>query len=157
MQVAVLDGTRHRTFGIRLISSPSAPGRALLGIEGEDEAPTVKLPIKVTIDTGNLGGPSAGLAFALEIYDSLTVTVKLSHGRYIAGTGTIDQHGNVGLVGGIKGKTTGARRAGFDVMLVPKAEAGTARKYAGSHLRIVGVKTFASALAALRGRGATAG
>ncbi len=149
VQVAVLDGTHHRTFRIRLISSPAAPGRALLGIEGEDEAPTVKLPIKVRIDTGNLGGPSAGLAFALEIYDSLTGR-KLSRGRYVAATGTIDQHGNVGLVGGIKGKTTGARRAGFDVMLVPRPEAGTARKYAGSHLRIVGVKTFAAALAALR-------
>ncbi len=149
VRVAVLDGKRHRTLRIRLISSPSAPGRALLGIDGEDAPPTVKLPIKVKIDTGNLGGPSAGLAFTLEIYDSLTGR-KLSRGRYIAATGTIDQHGNVGLVGGIKGKTTGARRAGFDVMLVPKAEAGTARKYAGSHLRIIGVKTFAAALAALR-------
>jgi PDZ domain-containing protein len=118
--VHVLDGTRKRTFQVRLTSDKAAPGRALLGIAGEDEAPTVKLPIPVTIDTGNLGGPSAGLAFTLEIYDALTGR-KLSAGRYIAATGTIDQHGNVGLVGGIQGKTTGARRHGFDVMLVPKA------------------------------------
>jgi Lon-like protease len=150
--LAVLDGTRHRTLHVRLIADTTTPGRALLGIEGEDEAPTVKLPIKVKIDTGDLGGPSAGLAFTLEIYDSLTGR-KLSRGRYIAATGTIDQHGNVGLVGGIKGKTTGARQHGFDVMLVPKAEAATARKYAGSHLRIIGVKTFAAALAALRPAG----
>jgi PDZ domain-containing protein len=146
--VHVLDGTRKRAFQVRLTSAKTAPGRALLGIVGEDEAPTVKLPISVNIDTGNLGGPSAGLAFTLEIYDALTGR-KLSHGRFIAATGTIDQKGNVGLVGGIQGKTTGARRHGFDVMLVPKAEAGTARRYAGSHLRIIGVKTFADALTAL--------
>ena len=46
-------------------------------------------------------------------------------------TGTIDQHGRVGLVGGIKGKTLGARDAGFDLMLVPKAEAATARSVRG--------------------------
>ena len=70
--LAVLDGTRRRTISTRLTSSPDAPGRALLGIAGEDVAPNVKLPIPVRIDTGNLGGPSAGLAFSLEIYDSLT-------------------------------------------------------------------------------------
>ena len=75
---------------------------------GEDVAPNVKLPISVRIDTGNLGGPSAGLAFALEIYDSLTGR-KLSRGRHVAVTGTIDQDGKVGLVGGIQGKTIGAR------------------------------------------------
>jgi PDZ domain-containing secreted protein len=56
----------------------------------------------------------------------------------------------VGLVGGIKGKTLGARDAGFDLMLVPEHEVGTARRYAGSHLRVVGVRTFADTLAALR-------
>ncbi len=109
----------------------------------------MRLPIAVAIDTGNLGGPSAGLSFALEIYDSLTGR-KLSRGRHVAVTGTIDEHGNVGLVGGVKGKTIGASRAGFDLMLVPKAEAGTARAYAGSHMRVVGVRTFDDALRALR-------
>jgi PDZ domain-containing protein len=154
--LAVLDGTHRRTLHVRLISDSAVPGRALLGIEGEDEAPTVKLPIKVRIDTGDLGGPSAGLAFTLEIYDSLTGR-KLAHGRFIAATGTIDEHGDVGLVGGIKGKTIGARKNGFDVMLVPKQEAKTARRYAGSHLRVIGVKTFAGALAALRAPAAQAG
>ncbi len=148
--IGVLDGSRKRTIKTTLTSDPAAPGRALLGVNAaEDVAPNVKLPIAVTIDTGNLGGPSAGLAFALEIYDSLTGR-KLSHGRHIAVTGTIDQHGNVGLVGGVKGKTIGASRAGFDLMLVPKAEVATARAHAGSHMRVVGVRTFADALRALR-------
>lgn len=147
--LSVLDGTRRRTISTTLTKSAAAPGRALLGIAGENVAPNVKLPIPVRIDTGNLGGPSAGLAFSLEIYDSLTGR-KLSRGRHVAVTGTIDQDGGVGLVGGIKGKTIGARDAGFDLMLVPMPEAGTARKYSGSHLRVVGVRTFADALAALR-------
>jgi PDZ domain-containing protein len=147
--LSVLDGSRTRTIRARLIKSAEAPVRPLLGFAPEDVAPNVKLPIPVRIDTGNLGGPSAGLAFALEIYDSLTGR-KLSRGRHVAVTGTIDQAGRVGLVGGIKGKTLGARDAGFDLMLVPRAEVGTARRYSGSHLRVVGVRTFAEALASLR-------
>jgi Lon-like protease len=149
VSLVVLDGSRKRTIATRLTTSPAAPGRALLGIAGGDVAPDVVLPIPVKIDTGNLGGPSAGLAFSLEIYDGLTGR-KLSRGRHVAVTGTIDQNGKVGLVGGILGKTLGARAAGFDVMLVPMREVGTAREHAGSHLRIVGVRTFADALRALR-------
>jgi PDZ domain-containing protein len=148
VRVGVLDGAKRRTLGIRLMGEPSAPGRGFIGVLPEDAAPIVHLPLEVTIDTGNLGGPSAGLAFTLEIYDSLTGR-KLSHGRFVAATGTIDEQGVVGLVGGIKGKTVGARDHGFDVMLVPQGEAKTARRYAGSHLKVIGVKTFAGALAAL--------
>ena len=149
VSLGVLDGSRRRTIVTRLTKNAAEPGRALLGIAGGDVAPDVQLPIPVKIDTGNLGGPSAGLAFALEIYDSLTGR-KLSRGRHVAVTGTIDQNGKVGLVGGIQGKTLGARAAGFDLMLVPMAEVGTARKHSGSHLRVVGVRSFADALRALR-------
>ena len=149
MKLSVLDGTQRKTITTRLMQDPQKAGHALLGIAGEDVAPNVKLPVAVRIDTGNLGGPSAGLAFTLEIYDSLTGR-KLSRGRHVAVTGTIDRDGKVGLVGGIQGKTIGARNAGFDLMLVPMAEAGTARKHSGSHLKVVGVRTFDDALAALR-------
>jgi PDZ domain-containing protein len=147
--LSVLDGTRRRTIATKLTKSVAAPGRALLGVAGVDVAPNVKLPIPVRIDTANIVGPSAGLAFSLEIYDSLSGR-KLSRGRHVAVTGTIDQDGRVGPVGGVKGKTLGARDAGFDLMLVPKAEVATARRYSGSHLRVVGVGSFADALAALR-------
>ncbi len=147
--LGVLDGSHRKTITTTLIQNPEEPNRALLGITSDDVVPKVTLPIAVKIDTGDLGGPSAGLAFSLEIYDSLTGR-KLSRDRHVAVTGTIDQHGNVGLVGGIKGKTIGARDAHFDVMLVPKQEAGTARRYSGSHMQVIGVRTFADALAALR-------
>ncbi len=104
--------------------------RAVLGIYGEDVVPNVKLPFPVRIDTGDLGGPSAGLAFTLEIYDSLTGR-RLSRGRRVAVTGTIDASGNVGEIGGARGKTIGARRAGFDLMIVPIANLAEARANAG--------------------------
>jgi PDZ domain-containing protein len=149
VSVGVLDGTKRRILRVPLTTNRAAPGRVLLGVDAAEDISNVKLPVPVTIDTGNIGGPSAGLAFTLEIYDSLTGR-KLSRGRRIAVTGTIAQNGDVGLVGGIAGKATGARRDGFDIMLVPKAEAATARTHAGSHMRVIGVRTFADALRALR-------
>jgi PDZ domain-containing protein len=154
--LGVLDGTRHRTITTTLIKAPkdprapNAPVRAVVGIIGENVAPNIKLPFPIKIDTGNLGGPSAGLAFALEIYNSLTGR-KLTKGRRVAVTGEIDSDGNVGPVGGVTGKTIGARRAGFDLMLVPIENVAEARANAGSNLRVVGVRTFADALRALRG------
>ena len=91
---------------MRLISDRSAPKQGFLGIIGENEAPLVHLPIKVTIDTGNLGGPSAGLAFTLEIYDSLTGR-KLSHGRFVAVhvvAGDIERREPGGRHGGVRSR-----------------------------------------------------
>ena len=149
--LSVLDGSKRRSIDTPLVSGADARGRtrAVLGIYGEDVVPNVKLPFPVRIDTGDLGGPSAGLAFTLEIYDSLTGR-RLSRGRRVAVTGTIDASGNVGEIGGARGKTIGARRAGFDLMIVPIANLAEARANAGRQLKVVGVRTFADALAALR-------
>jgi Lon-like protease len=122
-----------------------------VGFLPSDAAATVRLPLDVRIDTGNLGGPSAGLAFALEIYDSLTGR-RLSRGHRIAVTGTIDIDGHVGKIGGMRQKAIGARRGGGrrpDVLIVPRGNFAEARANAGS-LRVVGVDTFAQALAAIR-------
>ncbi len=105
------------------------------------------MPIPVKIDAGGVGGPSAGLAFALEVLQLLGKNVV--HGHKIAATGTIDVDGNVGPIGGIKQKTIGARRAGVDAFLVPAGEnARDARKVADG-LKIIPVKTFQQALHAL--------
>ena len=108
-------------------------GRALVGFV-PDQSATIKLPIRVAIDTGDVGGPSAGLAFALELMQKLGRNVL--HGHRVAATGEIELNGAVGPIGGIKQKTYGARKAGVDVFLVP---AGTERegcaplRRAGSH------------------------
>ena len=94
-----------------------------------------------------MGGPSAGLAFALDVLEELGRNVDGGH--RIAATGEIFLNGSVGPIGGIKQKTIGARHAGVDAFLVPAGDnAREARKYAHG-LRIIPVKSFQQALRAL--------
>ena len=67
------------------------------------------------------GGPSGGLMLTLAIYNKLTDS-NLSNGRKIVGTGTIDQNGNVGEIGGVKYKLNGAVKAHADIFLVPSGD-----------------------------------
>jgi PDZ domain-containing protein len=121
-------------------------GRALVGFV-PDQSATIKLPIRVGIDTGDVGGPSAGLAFALELMQKLGRNVL--HGHNVAATGAIELNGAVSPIGGIKQKTYGARKAGVDVFLVPAGQnARDARRYAGP-VRIIPVRTLDQALHAL--------
>jgi PDZ domain-containing protein len=95
-----------------------------------------------------VGGPSAGLPFALDVMEELGRDVD--HGRKVAATGELALDGTVLPVGGLKQKTIGARKAGVDIFLVPAGEnAEEARRYAGG-LRIVPVHSFRQALSALQ-------
>jgi PDZ domain-containing protein len=103
--------------------------------------------VNVKIDLGQVGGPSAGLPFALDVLQELGTDVD--HGLRVVATGEIELDGSVGPIGGVKQKTYGARRAGADVFLVPAGDnAAEARRYAGN-LRIIPVKSFQQALSAL--------
>ena len=127
---------------------PSGPpiNRAIVGVSIEP-AVDIKLPIPVRIDAGNVGGPSAGLAFALEVLEEMGRDVV--HGHKIAATGEIRPDGTIGSIGGIKQKTIGAREAGVDAFLVPAGDnARVARQHADG-LRIIPVETFPQALRAL--------
>jgi Lon-like protease len=122
------------------------PRRAVVGVYLEP-AVDIHLPFPVRIDVGNVGGPSAGLAFALEVMEKLGYNVV--HGHKIAATGELFPDGSVGPIGGVKQKTIGAREAGVDAFLVPAGEnAQEARKYADG-LRIIAVESFTQALHAL--------
>jgi PDZ domain-containing protein len=100
-----------------------------------------------------VGGPSAGLAFALEVMEKSGVDVV--HGHNVAATGEIFAAGTIGPIGGIKQKTIGAREAGVDAFLVPAGDNATeARKYADG-LRIIPVHKFVDALSALKALPAT--
>ncbi|GAA2396473.1 hypothetical protein GCM10010420_22740 [Streptomyces glaucosporus] len=105
--------------------------------------------VEVDLRLEDVGGPSAGLVFALGIVDKLDGE-DLTGGRTIAGTGTIDRAGKVGPVGGVPLKTQAARRDGATVFLVPEAECGTAREELPDGLRLVPVATLDGALDALR-------
>jgi PDZ domain-containing protein len=123
-----------------------AEGRAIIGVI-VSQAANIKLPVTVEIDAGGVGGPSAGLAFALDLLEELGRDVD--HGNRVAVTGTIELDGSVGEIGGVKQKTIGVRRAGIGVFVVPAGEnAREARRHAGD-VRIVAVDTFQQALRAL--------
>ncbi len=140
-------GGRVRTVTVRTVESPNEKGRAIIGIRVA-QAADIKLPRKVDIDLGRVGGPSAGLPFALDILQELGADVD--RGRRVVATGEIALDGAIGPIGGVKQKTFGARKAGADVFLVPAGENATeARRYAGN-LRIIPVTTFQQALSALR-------
>jgi PDZ domain-containing protein len=135
-----------KTQSVRVGTTESADsGRPVFGILVEQEA-SIELPVDIEIDAGNIGGPSAGLAFALDIVDELGDDVD--GGRKVVVTGTIDLDGAVGPIGGIKQKTIGAREADADVFIVPEENAAEARQHADD-LRVVAVSNFDQALAAL--------
>jgi Lon-like protease len=139
-------GARRLTVPIRTVGVPQEPGRAFVGFS-PDQAATIKLPIRVSIDASGIGGPSAGLAFALEVMQKLGRNVL--HGNRVAATGEMELNGAVAPIGGVKQKTFGVREAGADVFLVPAGEnAQEARRYAGP-VRIIPVRTFDQALHAL--------
>jgi Lon-like protease len=131
---------------LRTVAESAEPGHAFIGI-GVDQAAQIKLPIHVAIDASGIGGPSAGLAFTLEVMQQLGRNVL--HGHRVAATGEMELDGSVAPIGGVKQKTYGVREAGADVFLVPAGEnARTARRYAGP-VRIIPVHSLNQALRAL--------
>jgi PDZ domain-containing protein len=112
-------------------------------------------PGQISIDTKDIGGPSAGLAMTLTLIDRLSAGSLTGHHK-VAATGTIDQHGNVGDVGGVAEKTVAVQRAGAQYFIVPEVEVATARANATPGLHILGVNTLAQALKDLRAIGGAA-
>jgi Lon-like protease len=133
------------TARVRTIASPQDRKQAVIGILVTEQGGSVgPLPLNVRINTGNVGGPSAGLAFALDLMEELGRNVD--HGYKVAATGELDFDGSVLPIGGVKQKTIGAREAHVDVFLVPAGEnAAEARKYA-KRLKILPVHSFPQAL-----------
>jgi PDZ domain-containing protein len=146
-------GKSARDVAITLRDANDGTHRAIIGISPTDY--NVELPVDVGIDTGAIGGPSAGLAFTLATIDVLTPG-ELTGGAPVAVTGTIDSEGNVGPVGGVAQKTEAVKRAGSKVFLVPAAEYAEAKKAAGKDLRVLRVDTLDQALRALASLGGNA-
>lgn len=105
-------------------------------------------PFEITIESGDVGGPSAGLMWAVGLYDLLTPG-DLTGGRTIAGTGSIDLDGHVGSIGGIRDKVVAAREANADIMLVPRDNFDEARGVDVGDLTLIPVSTFDEAVESL--------
>jgi Lon-like protease len=108
-------------------------------------AENYKFPFQVKINIGDIGGPSAGLMFALGIMDKLS-PANLTDGRFIAGTGEISAEGAVSPIGGIQQKMAGARAAGATIFLTPAANCPDTHGAVPSGLRLVKVWTLAGAV-----------
>jgi PDZ domain-containing protein len=131
----------------RTVGRPENPAEPIIGVEIET-VPNIHLPVAIKIESKGIGGPSAGLMFALGIYDLLDPG-DLTRGRIIAGTGEIGIEGNVGAVGGIRQKVEAARRVHADVFIVPTGELGQACDVS-KEMPVVGVDNLKQAVEALR-------
>lgn len=134
------------TAPVTLAARPDDASRGLLGIGTQD---TPDVPFTVDISLQDVGGPSAGLMFSLAVVDELTPG-ELNGGAFVAGTGTIDDSGAVGPIGGIPFKLVAAREAGATTFLVPADNCAEALSRAPDGLRLVKVDSLASAVSALQ-------
>jgi PDZ domain-containing protein len=140
---------------VELTVSPTEPDRTIVGFFPFDTR-RVELPFELDIDTGSIGGPSAGLAFTLTLIDELTPG-ELTGGGSVAVTGTIELDGTVGAIGGLRQKASAVAQAGVDVFIVPaaqgEADLEAARRAGGDDLEIITVATLDEALAVLESLG----
>lgn len=130
---------------LTLSTEKADDGRAIVGIQ-PGTAHTFPFPIKITL--ADVGGPSAGLMFSLGIVDKLT-DEDLTGGAFVAGTGTIDDKGRVGAIGGIGMKTIAAREKGAEFFLTPARNCATAAADKPEGLTLVKVRTLDDALDSL--------
>ena len=145
----------HVDVEIATIAAPDDPTRAIIGIQPEERIVDLELPVgadgrewDVTIDSGNVGGPSAGLAFTLSIIDVLTPG-ELTGGHRVAVTGTMELDGSVGPVGGGLQKSLAVRNAGYEAFLVPSDEYDAVEAAIGGDVEVIAVDTLQEALDAL--------
>jgi Lon-like protease len=128
------------------LTAEQVGGRPILGIVVQDQ---YQFPFKVTIQIGQIGGPSAGTMFALGIIDKISPE-NLTGGKFIAGTGEISANGAVSPIGGIQQKMIAARDAGATVFLAPAANCSDTRGAVPAGLRVVKVSTLSGAVSALQ-------
>lgn len=129
----------------RTVKGPN--GAVMLGVV-PSEAALIVSPRKVTFTLEGVGGPSAGLAFALQIYSAGKGYTNL-HGLRVAATGTLSMEGTVGPIGGAGEKAVGAGRADADLFLVPLDNVEEARAAAPSGVHVIGIGNFTDALRAI--------
>ncbi len=155
----VLTRSAPRTKVVTAASSPDAgsatgcagiarSGPSWLGVSAEDGV-DYAFPGDITLNTANIGGPSAGLAMTLTLIDALS-RGSLTGGRAIATTGTIDPLGNVGAIGGVAEKTIAVENAGIHYFFVPRDNYAAAEAVAAKSLHVVGVSTLSQVLKDLR-------
>ena len=142
-------GQPEQTVEVTLAASPTDPQRPILGVEVDVVDPVIDSPVTVSIDSGDVTGPSAGLAWSLAVIDRL-VEPSLTDGRDVAVTGEILADGSVGAIGGIAQKVAAVKRAGVQTFLypaaTPPAEIEEIERIAGDELELRPVRTLDEAV-----------
>jgi Lon-like protease len=142
LMVTIVRGGTSET--VRVGTKESA-GQPRVGVQVTQQ---YKFPFTVKFSVGDIGGPSAGMMFALGIIDKLTAE-NLTGGRFIAGTGEIEANGTVQPIGGIQQKMAGARAAGATIFLTPAANCPDTAGAVPAGMRLIKVSSLAGAIAAL--------
>jgi PDZ domain-containing protein len=142
LQLQVLRGGKTLTVPV---TSKVSGGTPVIGVQVQEQ---YKFPFNVRISVGDIGGPSAGMMFALGIVDMLT-PMNLTGGKFIAGTGEITATGQVQPIGGIQQKMVGARNAGATVFLTPAGNCSDTKGAVPAGLRVVKVSTLSQAVSDL--------
>jgi PDZ domain-containing protein len=141
-----IDGTDTEIFiSTELIEHIEYSNEPMVGFLATTVNERFDFPFEIDIKTGNVGGPSAGLMMALNVYNNL-IPNDITNSLIIAGTGTIEIDGSVGPVGGIRQKVIAAKRAGSELILVPTANYEEASPLSTDDTAIVAVDSFEEAL-----------
>jgi PDZ domain-containing protein len=130
-----------------LAERDDSPGTPMIGI---GLSQLTEPPFPISIQSGDVGGPSAGMMHTLAIIDTLTPG-ELTNGHVVAGTGTIQLDGTVGNIGGVRQKVVGAEAAGAEYIMVPQGNYESALTAERDHIQIVPISTLDDAISFLEG------
>ena len=145
VNIGLIRNEQELTIETKLIEHVEYENEPMVGFLASTPNQQFIFPFEVDIKTGNVGGPSAGMMMALNVYNLLTED-DITNGKKIAGTGTIEIDGSIGPVGGVKQKVIAAKRANAGLILVPTANYEEASVFADDNTHIVAVDSFDNAL-----------
>ena len=145
VNIGLIRNEQELTIETKLIQHVEYENEPMVGFLASTPNQQFIFPFEVDIKTGNVGGPSAGMMMALNVYNLLTED-DITNGKKIAGTGTIEIDGSIGPVGGVKQKVIAAKRANAGLILVPIANYEEASVFADDNTQIVAVDSFDNAL-----------
>jgi PDZ domain-containing protein len=141
VNIGLIRNEQELTIETKLIEHVEYENEPMVGFLASTPNQQFIFPFEVDIKTGNVGGPSAGMMMALNVYNLLTED-DITNGKKIAGTGTIEIDGSIGPVGGVKQKVIAAKRANAGLILVPIANYEEASVFADDNTQIVAVDSF---------------
>ena len=145
LTVEISHGDETKEVRITLGENPHEKGEPMMGILMTSEPAG---DVTVNYNLNDVGGPSAGMIFSLAVIDKLSPG-QLNHGKFVAGTGTIAESGEVGPIGGITHKIRGSRDEGAELFLAPKGNCDAVKQADAGDMTVAAVSTLQEAVDAM--------